>query len=1280
MTAATPPDAPELTSSSAVPPKPRRRWPWVLAVVCLLPLLLLAALGSEAGLRAALAAAQSLSGGAVQVATLDGSLASGNLRLRGVLARTALSEYQLDELALRWRPAALWRGRLDIDALELGVLRLRTLAPDPTPPSLPADLRLPLALHIERLRLARLEVGSVALGPLLAKVDSDGEQHRLWVSEARTPWGEGSGEFTLAGAQPFALSGVWRHGGQLDGAPINGEARLSGDLRALQLALALGYQHSALGARATLAPFAAQPFARLRQAEATLVRLNPAQWLPGAPEADISLSVASAPVSAARQRLRLRADNALAGDWAAKRLPWQDGDAELDIDADALTLRQLTVHALDGEFTGSGHWRPEAFSMDGVLRGLRLQRLAPALPDWPADGAVQLRGRPDAPQLSVQLNDRQQRELRAELALAGVGAARKLLLNTLQLRDGPARLDGAGELALAGERAFRLHATLRQLNPARWSPQLDAGQLNAALSVQGAAQPLRVQGELTLADSQYRGQPASARLRGQWDGQRAHGLSLDAQLGGNQLHADGALGGERDSLRFTLAAPRLEQLGSGFAGELQGQGQLLGQGWRLRLNGELRARQLRAPGGVSVDSLQLQARLPDDFNLPGEATLEARQLRAAGWQISSAQARYQGQRARHTLSASARGDGPQGEFDVQAALEGGWQNGQGWQGRVLKLSNQGRLPLALDAPASVQVQDAQRWRLSGARLRALGARLNIELLARRGALWSSQGQLSAVSPSEWLKKFNLASPLDGPLLLAADWRVQDSQGRLTLRREAGDVWPAGQSARPLRLEQAQLQFTVSPQRWQAQAQLRSAHLGRLDANGDWRPAANGLPNSQSPLRLAVNADAPDLAAWATWLPPGMRVGGRLAANVSLEGSLATPRWRGALKGEALALSRPADGLALENGQLRASLQDELVKLDMLSLRDRQGGELSLSGQANWRRPDSAQFTLNVRKLAALSHPSRSLSVSGQAQLRQQGSGLLLSGGFTVDQGRITLPDSDTPSLGDDVVIVGRPRAESDALLAIPVAVALDLDLGEQFRLSGKGLDVKLAGRLRLAADAGQAPRATGAVRVVSGHYAAYGQRLDISRGVLTFVRRLDDPGLDVLAVRKGLSVEPGVEISGTAQAPRVQLVSTPELPDSEKLSWLVLGRSATALRGGETDLLFSAASTLLGSSGALGIQQQLAARLGLDELSVGAASNRPTVQSSKTVASRNPLDNQVVTLGKRLASGLYLGYEQSLTGVGQAVKLTWEWSRQWSMVLRAGEQSALDVVYGRGFD
>ena len=38
----------------------------------------------------------------------------------------------------------------------------------------------------------------------------------------------------------------------------------------------------------------------------------------------------------------------------------------------------------------------------------------------------------------------------------------------------------------------------------------------------------------------------------------------------------------------------------------------------------------------------------------------------------------------------------------------------------------------------------------------------------------------------------------------------------------------------------------------------------------------------------------------------------------------------------------------------------------------------------------------------------------------------------------------------------------------------------------------------------------------------------------------------------------GVQVSGTARAPRVRLYSDPDMPDAEKLSWLVLGRSAAA--------------------------------------------------------------------------------------------------------------------------
>ena len=60
------------------------------------------------------------------------------------------------------------------------------------------------------------------------------------------------------------------------------------------------------------------------------------------------------------------------------------------------------------------------------------------------------------------------------------------------------------------------------------------------------------------------------------------------------------------------------------------------------------------------------------------------------------------------------------------------------------------------------------------------------------------------------------------------------------------------------------------------------------------------------------------------------------------------------------------------------------------------------------------------------------------------------------------------------------------------------------------------------------PILAAAAELRDGRFDAYGQQLDIERGFLTFQGLLDDPALDVRAVRKGLSVEPGVQVGGTA--------------------------------------------------------------------------------------------------------------------------------------------------------
>ena len=97
-----------------------------------------------------------------------------------------------------------------------------------------------------------------------------------------------------------------------------------------------------------------------------------------------------------------------------------------------------------------------------------------------------------------------------------------------------------------------------------------------------------------------------------------------------------------------------------------------------------------------------------------------------------------------------------------------------------------------------------------------------------------------------------------------------------------------------------------------------------------------------------------------------------------------------------------------------------------------------------------------------------------------------------------------------------------------------------------------------------------------GEYRAYGQRLDIERGIVRFTGAVDNPALDILAIRPNMLQRVGVQVTGNALAPYVRLYAEPDMPDAEKLSWLVTGR-ASAGSGAEAALVQQAALALLAS-------------------------------------------------------------------------------------------------------
>jgi translocation and assembly module TamB len=204
------------------------------------------------------------------------------------------------------------------------------------------------------------------------------------------------------------------------------------------------------------------------------------------------------------------------------------------------------------------------------------------------------------------------------------------------------------------------------------------------------------------------------------------------------------------------------------------------------------------------------------------------------------------------------------------------------------------------------------------------------------------------------------------------------------------------------------------------------------------------------------------------------------------------------------------------------------------------------------------------------------------------------------------------------------------------------------------------------------------VRTVSGTYAAYGQRLAIERGVVTFSGPYDNPSIDILAVRKrpdgdqlsDTNVEAGVQVRGSALAPTAKLVSTPTVPDSEKLSWLVLGHGMEGTTGNEADVLSAAAGALLGGKGGTGgITSKLANAIGVDELGV-----------RQGAGDASGLAGTVVTVGKRISSRLYLGFEQGASTASSAVTMRYKVSPRITLRLQTGTNTALDVLYSWAFD
>ncbi|HJV10132.1 MAG TPA: translocation/assembly module TamB domain-containing protein, partial [Burkholderiales bacterium] len=221
-------------------------------------------------------------------------------------------------------------------------------------------------------------------------------------------------------------------------------------------------------------------------------------------------------------------------------------------------------------------------------------------------------------------------------------------------------------------------------------------------------------------------------------------------------------------------------------------------------------------------------------------------------------------------------------------------------------------------------------------------------------------------------------------------------------------------------------------------------------------------------------------------------------------------------------------------------------------------------------------------------------------------------------------------------------------------------------VQGYGYDGRVTGLVDLATTTDGELRAFGRVQAVRATFLAYGQRLDVDPGVLIFDGPLDNPTLQITAWRRNQAVEAGVQITGTARAPSVNLVSQPPVSEGERLSWLVLGRPPSSATQADLGLLQAAAGALLAGGESVPLDRRIARRFGLDELTLRGSAE---------------LTDRVVAVGKRLSNRLYLSYEQGIGAVASnLIKLDYALGRRWTLRAETGSSSGGGLFYRYSWD
>ncbi|WP_457914462.1 autotransporter assembly complex protein TamB [Candidatus Hartigia pinicola] len=289
------------------------------------------------------------------------------------------------------------------------------------------------------------------------------------------------------------------------------------------------------------------------------------------------------------------------------------------------------------------------------------------------------------------------------------------------------------------------------------------------------------------------------------------------------------------------------------------------------------------------------------------------------------------------------------------------------------------------------------------------------------------------------------------------------------------------------------------------------------------------------------------------------VNGNLNANIRLHGTVRNPLLYGKLFLSKVEIKSIIMPFYIKSGNLDIIFNGSTSVIN--GQINTPEGYLKINGGANWRNINAwrAKVMIFGSNLRVSMSPIMKIDLQPNIMCEISSTLLTLDGSITIPWARITiqeLPEATVSTSPDVVMLDSNLQPLNKISHQMLMQTNLEVKIGNDIKVDALGLTASVTGMLKVLQNQ-HGLAVNGQIDIPSGRFRAYGQDLIIRKGQIQFSGSVDQPFLNLEAIRNpdntADSVVAGIKVTGLLDKPKVEIFSEPIKTQQEVLSYLLHG-------------------------------------------------------------------------------------------------------------------------------